>query len=169
MKRSRKTMGRGEIERRIKENQEATEAKEHEVEEAVVDSERVGDVHDSLDFGGTDEGADAVEQNLDAAQDTAVEVADERDAELEETHESAREHEDEISERVEFTESDRAKIVEAEHNIAVQETLDRITDSVEAIKEDLAFLEKSHEQAAEFREEAGRRQEELRSRIRRRS
>ena len=167
MRRNRNTVSRSETERRITENQEATSEKEDEFEEAVLDSERVDETRDSLDFGGTDQGADAVEQNLDGAQDKAGEVADERDEDLEQIHESGREHEDELSERVESNESDRTKIAQVEHDASMKETLEGIARSLEAIEEDLAYLKESHENAEESGQESDRRQKELRARIRR--
>jgi hypothetical protein len=167
MRRNRNTISRSETERRITENQEAASEKEEEFEEAVLDSEVVDETCDSLDFGGTDQGADAAEKHLGEAQDAAGEAADQRDVGLERAHEEGEAHEAELDERVESTESDQAKIAQAEHDASTKETLEGIARSLEAIEEDVAYLKESHEKAAESRQESDRRQKELRARIRR--
>ncbi len=161
------TISRSETERRFTENREAATAKEDEFEEAVQDSERVDETHESLDFGGTDEGADAVEQNLDGAQDAAGEAADERDTALEQIHSEGETHETELDERAESNESDQTKIAQTESESTLKETLEWVARSLDAIKEDLAYLKESHEKAADSRQESERRQSELRTRIRR--
>ena len=167
MARRRSTVGRSEIDQRIRENQEAATAQEEEFEEAVLDSEVVDETRDSLDLGGTDEGADETDQYLAEAQDHAADIAEDRDEQLDQIHDEGKETEAELDERVESNESDQERIAQAEHSITVKETLERVERSLETIREDIAFLEDANERSSRAWEELEQRQQDLRARIRR--
>ena len=167
MARRRGAIGRGEIDERIASTQETAEAKEDEIEEAVMDSEVVDGARDSLEFGGTDEGAEETDQYLAEAEDAAAEIADERDTELDQILEEGKETESELDERIESDESDQERVAEAERDAVMMETLDRVKRGIEALAEDIAFLEEANDRAAREREEHEQRQEELRARIKR--
>jgi hypothetical protein len=162
------TIGRGEIGQRISDNQEAAAARKGEFEEAVDDVVWVEETWDSLDFSGTDEGASETESFLDEANDQATDIAEDRDEQLAEIREEGKETEAELDERIESDQSDREKLAEAEHRVAMQETLERVKLGLEAIQEDIAFLEEANERSAEIWDGFDRDLEGLRGRIRQR-
>lgn len=106
----------------------------------VADMETVGETYDSLDRGGTLEGADEVEEAIRSAEDVTVEVFEHKDQEVEQLQEQGQEHGDDLQERSDRVESDIDKILDASGRIETQETRSELGRAEEVDQRDLEFL-----------------------------
>ena len=156
---------RSEVQDRVKKHEDDMREKAEDQEEVVSDAETVQQTLEDLDLGGTAEGADEVEQSIEAAEDVTVEVFEREDEELEQIQGESQEHEQELQERSDATESDLGKVSDASGNITTQETSNELIEAKEAAIHDVEFLDEHEQQAQEARQESDRLQAEQRSRV----
>lgn len=151
---------------RVDRNQDDMREKEREEELVVSDVETVRGTEDALDFGGTEEGAEALERAMESAEDTTIDVFEEKDGELEGIQGESDEHQQELDERSDVGEADIGKVSDARGRVDTDETNDKLSDAEDAIQEDIEFLDGLAERTREAREESERVQQEHQSRVR---
>jgi len=165
MRRSSKAIGRSEATERLDKHQEDAKEKTDQIEETVSDSETERDVLESIELGGTDEGAEQVEQNIEQAQDASQSEFDEGGRELEEVHEQTQEYEGEMHERSDSAGTDADRVEDGLGKLnsdAAKAQIERARDSLQS---DIEFLNDYEQRAQEAREESQRLHEEQQRRV----
>jgi len=151
---------RSEVTDRVERNANDLQEKAEASETVVEDAETVCDIRDKVELGGTAEGADEVTQALESAEDTAVEIFEDRDADVEEEQQESEEHEDELRERLDSTESDSAKLDDANGRIHTAEVAGKNAETKDAVTREIEFLDTHKQREAEGREQSERIQNE---------
>jgi len=166
MSRKGDTPSRGDIVERVEKHTADMAEKAESLDSIATDAETVRDTLESLDpGGGTSEGVDEVTHCIESAEQVTVEIFDREDAELEEIQGEAEEHEGEIRERTEVSQSDMEKVSDAAGKVELQETSSELDRAREGIADDIEFLDDQSEQARAAREENERLQQDHRARV----
>jgi len=145
---------RTEVESTVEGHKEAMDEKGEEIEKTVCDVEVEKQTLDDLELGGTQEGADTVEQSIESAQDTSVGEFDEQSGELEQVHGEVEEYEGELNERSDTTSSDMDKISEASGQINSDAPKGEMDAARDAAQEDIDFLDGMEQSDQEARAES---------------
>ena len=156
---------RNELTETIEKQEDDMSEKAEELETTVSDVETVRDTLDSLDFGGTAEGADEVETSIENAEDVTVEVFERQDEGLEEIQGDVEDYESELQGRHGSSESDLGKLSDASGHVETQETVNELVNSKEGLLRDIEFLSGQTDRAKEARDESERVQNELQGRL----
>jgi len=155
---------RHEVNEKVDRSKEDLQEKADEADTVVEDIETVRRTLDELDFGGTADGADEVEQSIEEAEDVTVDVFDREDEEVEELQQENEEYEGDLQEHSDTVESDLGKISDASGRIETQETTNELVKAKEASIRDIEFLGEQVERANESRQESERIQQDHQTR-----
>jgi P2-related tail formation protein len=142
------------------------EEKSQEIEKVVSDVETVRQTLESLDLGGTAEGAEETEQALDSAEEVTVDVFDREDEQLDTKQNETEEYEGNLNERSDTSKSDLGKISDASTQIDTTETTNELVKAKDSAIRDIEFLEGQARRALDARNESERVQNEHQSRVR---
>lgn len=157
---------RGEINEKVEKNKEEMTEKVEELDTTATDTETVRETLENLDFEGTAEGVDSVEEAVTEAEDVTVDIFDEEDEELNEFIDSeVKEHEQELQERTDSSESDFEKVSDAVDQIATQKTNKELERAKTEIRDDIEFLDEQNEDSRDAREENELLQKQHRGRV----
>lgn len=153
------------VEETVQEHDEKMDEKVDELEVYTEDTETVRETQESLELETTLEGAESVENDIDAAEDVTVEIFDREDDVLEELQDDTQEYADELQERHDTGESDLEKISDASGRTETPETVNKYADAKTSALEEMDFLKDNNEKAEEARQESEQAQQELENRI----
>jgi len=156
---------RGEVSETVKEHEVGMREKEEDLDVLATDAETVRDTLDSLDFSGTSEGVDAVEAEIEEADNVTVEIFEREDDSLESIQGDSEEYQNELQGRNDSDELDLGKISDAAGRVTTQETVGKLADAKNAVSEDMDFLKNEIDQANEARQQSEEMQRELKNRI----
>ena len=159
------TPSQGEITEKVDKRKEDMREKGEEMDESVSDVETVRQTLESLEFAGTAEGGEAVEQAIEGAEDTSVDEFDQRSGDLEGIHQETHEDEDGLQERSDTTSEDLGKISDASGEIHSDATDNELVAAKESAMRDIEFLDDHRSQAEQAREESERLQQEYQARV----
>jgi hypothetical protein len=165
MRRKGDTPTRSEVTETVEKHKDDMSEKVEELDTIATDTETVRDTLESLDFGGTSDGAEEVESAIDQAEDVTVEIFDREDENLEEIQGDTEEYEGELQERTDSSESDLDKVSDAAGKIETQETVGELENAKAAVSSDIEFLREQDETAKQAREENEQLQQNHRSRV----
>lgn len=140
---------RSEVTDTVQKHEDDMTEKGEDIDVVATDLETVDETLENLEFEGTDEGTDAVEVEMEEAEDVTVEIFEQEDENLEEMQSEAGDYQDELQERTDTSEKDLGKIVDASGRIETQETIDKLVDAKSAVLEDMDFLNEEIEHAEE--------------------
>ena len=160
------TPTRGEVTDSVQKCGDDMTEKGGEMDITTSDVEVTRETMESLDFGGTVEGADEVESSIQEAEDVTVDIFEEQDAELEDIQSDTEEDEQGLRERSDTSESDLGKVSDASGRIETQETVNELVKTKEGLLRDIEFLDENADQDRDSREESERIQQELENRVR---
>jgi len=136
-----------------------------EVEKPVSDNEVIADVLDSLEGGGSAEGADSAEGNIEAAQEVSSNEFEEESRELEQIQDENSEVEDDLKERSDSASSDAEKIRGARDQVNSDAANRELSSAEDEELRDQEFLDEQADRALEAREESKRLHEEHEARV----
>lgn len=156
---------RGDIKRRIDDDQKHMDNWEQKLEEDAEDIEISRDTQAKLELDTTEEGAMGVLENLDDAQNKGLESFDEDEKQLTDVHLESKEHGETLDTRERSGESDIKHLETKERRLHLNETMEHFTKALEGLSEDVAFLRDEAERNRELREQSDNRAKILRSRI----
>jgi len=165
MRRKSDTPSRSEVTETIEKHKSDMSEKTDKLDIIASDKETVVDTQNHLDFGGTQEGSDAVETILGEAEDVTVEIFSQENEGLEEIQTDADEYRDGLQENSDSVESDLGKISDAGGQIETKETVDKLKDAETSVSEDRDFLKEQMDRAKEARDENKQLQEVLKGRV----
>ena len=155
-----RTVSRSEVDdsgRRIEKRME-------DVERALeILSEDVGTVRKTLaqlERGGTAEGADSTDRHIRGAEDITTQHFDEKDRELDHTHQDSGDREHDLDQRSTADESDLKMVTDAERQIETQDARAELAKAEQETLQDIEFLKQQLGRA----EDARQRSEDLRRR-----
>ena len=157
---------RGEVTDSVQKHGDEMTEKGGEMDITTSDVEVTRETMESLDLGGTVEGADEVESSIQEAEDVTVDIFEEQDAELEDIQSDTEEDEQELRERSDTSESDLGKVSDASGRIETHETVSELVKTKEGLLRDIEFLDENADRDREAREESERIQQELENRVR---
>jgi len=107
------------------------------LEKTVEEVETIRDVLAKLEFNGTSDGAEKIEQSVEGAEDATEQIFDQQDRELDETQESNKEFKEEMEGKETSSESDLGKLSDAggrlENESAVKEFLSAKNEALRQI------------------------------------
>ena len=156
---------RSEVNEKIDISRKEMDEKENDLDKIATDVETVRQTLESLDFGGTAEGAEELEGSIEGAEDVTTDVFDRQDSTLEKIQEDNQEFEGELSERKGTSESDMGKVSEAGARIETNETISELEKAKEAISRDIEFLFEQIDQASDARKKSEDIQERHNARV----
>ena len=160
------TPTRGEVTEKVKENTEKMEEGVEKLDTVASDTETTRETLESLDFSGTAEGTDFIEEAIEKAEDLTVDIFDGQDEELDEFIDSeVKEHEQELQERTDSSESDFEKVSDAVDQIATDQTKDELERANTEIRDDIEFIDEQQQASQESREENETLQQQHRNRV----
>ena len=165
MKRRTDVKSRPEINQAIDKSGNDMQEKEADLDKIAADVETVRETLESLDFGGTSEGADAVEVTMEGAEDITEDVFDRGDEELEQIQEEDEEYQGELEEAADSDESDLEQISDASSRIETSETVEGLVQAKEAALRDIDFLSEQINRAREARDRSEQTQREYQNRV----
>jgi chromosome segregation ATPase len=165
MARLRDVPNRSEIEGKIEKADKDMDEKGEMLDKIATDLETIRHTLVNLDLGGTREGADELEASFENTDRTTTEIFHEKDGELERVQEENKEHEREIEERRNSSESDLGKISEATAKISTNESISELLKAKEAGLQEIDFLKNQIERAREAMSRSEAIQEQLKGRI----
>ena len=156
---------RGDITRRIDDNSAGMETRGEKAEEVTEDFEKIEETRDALDLSGTEEAVVETEQRLDEGKEITRDEFEEEARELAELQDDSRDRENDLEERRSLSEADAEKVGDAGLAIVTEQTLEKIAESLDVIREDISFMHEEQMRAWESRDESERRLIGLRARI----
>lgn len=142
-----------EITEKVEKHENDMHEKTEDVEKTVEDVETVRQTLEELDFGGTAEGGEAVEQSIEGAENVSVGEFDSESSALEELEHESEEHEGELQERNDTTTADLGKISDASGRIHSDAANSELIAAKESALRDIEFLSDQAQRAQEAREE----------------
>ena len=140
---------------------EKTDALEKHADDAETERETL----ESLDLTGTSDAAEAVEQAVEAAQETSVREFEEDGEALEKVQSEGEEFEGELRERTDAASSDMDKIADGENRLHSDEAKNELEKAKMETQRDIEFLDEQEREAQEARQESERLHNEQRARI----
>ena len=156
---------RGEVTDTVDRSQGDMREKEGGLEKIADDVEVVRQTLENLDFGGTAEGTEAVEEAVRGAEDVTEETFDREDQELDEVQGRDEEYQGELQEHSEASDADLDKLSEASGQIDTRETVNESVKAKEAALRDVEFLAEQIRRAQEARDESERTQSDYENRV----
>lgn len=155
---------RPEVTGEIETKKEEMDAKETDLDTIASDYEIAVQTLENIE-GGTVEGFDETEKNIEAAEDVTVEVFEKKDDELEEVQSDTQNFEGEIKDHQGSAESDLGKLSDASGMIETTETINKLVEAKETVMRDIEFLDSEIDRARDAREKSDAVQEKHRARI----
>lgn len=134
------------------------------LETIVGDIETIRQTLDSLEGGGTTEGADSVEGHIQEADNVTVEAFGREDEGLERTQAESQEYGGELQEHGDAADSDRQRISDAERSLRTDDAAGALRETLDAAQEDVEFLKEQFERNSNDHKESEQIQQELQSR-----
>jgi hypothetical protein len=165
MKRRSDAISRNEVHERRDGYEKNMEKKEVDLDEIASDVETVRRTLESLDFRGTSEGAEEVENAIESAEDVTEREFDGEDEQLERVQQENQEFEGELQERKDSSESDVKKVSDAAGEIKTTDTIKELESARDAALRDIDFLREHFDRARTAREKSDAAQERLRTRV----
>jgi hypothetical protein len=167
MPRKRKTdiPTRSEVTERVEKNKDDMEEHVEELDTIASDFETVEKTLSELEFGGTADAADEVEDVFEQAEDVTIEKFDEEDEVLEEVQDETEDHENELQERSDSSQMDLGKISDASGRIETDDTVNELINAKEGVLKDIDFIDEHQQIAEEARDESERLQQEHQNRV----
>ena len=159
------TKTRAEVSETVERSSEDMREKGDDLEKVAADVATVRETLESLEFGGTAEGSEAVEISIRGAEDVTTEVFDREDGELQEVHAGAEGFQDELQENSSSVDADLERISDAGGELETQETVNELVKAKDAALHDIDFLQEQISAAREAREESERAREEYRQEV----
>jgi|GEM_PF-1679005 ABC-type transporter Mla subunit MlaD len=156
---------RSEITEKIDKGKDEMSEKTEHLDTVAADTETVMETLDSLDLAGTADAIEQIEGAIEEARDVTHEVFEREDDDLNEMLTDVQEHEDELQERSDASESDLQEISEATDKIATDETTRGLEHAQAKIQDDIEFLQEQRDSARESREESERLRQEYQQRM----
>jgi len=149
-----------------------TETSEHDLEEQLdvlgekhEEVEAVRDTIGKLDFGGTLEAGEHLEDDMGEVEDAAMEVFDKEDGKMEDVEGENEDIEESLTETMEGNEAEQEKLEGLRPDIETDVTRRKIEEAMQTIVKDVEFFADQIVQAIEAREQAKRTQEDLKGRV----
>ena len=156
---------RGEITEKVEKHRTDMHEKGDQIAKSVSDVEVERQTRDQLDLGGTAEAAEAIEQALDATEDTSVKEFDAESQALDQVCNEAEGHEAELRERSDAAGADLDKLSDAGGRLHGDSASRELTKAREEDQRDIEFLKEQEAHAREAREESKRLHEEHQQRV----
>lgn len=156
---------RSEVTEKVEHQQDSMDQKNEELDTIATDTETVRDTLEALEFDGTAEGSDDVEEAIEKSEDVTVEIFEHEDENLEEIQSDTEEYEGELHERSDSSESDLDKISDAAAKIETRDTVDELAHAKEAVSSDIEFISEQERLAKDARDESEHLQQEHRGRV----
>lgn len=148
------------VEKRKSEMQETGER----IEENTEDVEITRETLDSLE-GGTQEGADQIDQHIEEAQDASVQEFEDNTNDLEQIQGETEEYEGELKENTDTLTSDVDRISGARDQLHSDAAGSELDEARSAAEQDIEFLQEHEQRAKDARDESQRLHEEHRNRV----
>jgi hypothetical protein len=159
------TKSQGDITETVEQSATDMQEKLGDLDKIQQDVQTVRETLESLDFGGTTEGADAVEESVTGAEETTVDVFDREGEQLDDIQAENEEYEGELNEHSESDKSDLDKISNASNRIDTDETVSELVRAKEAALRDVDFLVAQIERAKSARDESENTQQEYKNQV----
>jgi len=159
------TPTRGEVTDTVEKQREDMSDQIEQLDIIATDTETVRDTLEALDLNGTAEGSEQVESAIEQAESAAVGRFSEEDDTLEQIQDVTEEHEAELQERSDASESDLDKISDAAGKIETQEAAGELENAKEAASSDIEFLKSQEQISRDARAENEQLQQEHRGRV----
>jgi len=156
---------KSEIDEKVRGDSQNMEIKGEDLEKAAQDCETLIRTIQSLDFRGTAEGAEQVEKHMDAAENTAENTFDSEDQEMEKIQEGVQEHEKDLNERQDTTDSDLGKVSEASAKIELQAANEFLTDAKDSLLQDIDYMKEKITEMIQAKDKSEAIQEKLREKV----
>jgi len=131
------------------------------LDERRADVESLRATVESMDFGGTSDAIETMENALDSAEGVVVETFDRESDELAEVQTGNSEHGEELQERSDADRGDAERISQTSEGISTRESVNELAKARDALLEDIDHLLEQIDRS----KEAGERSEELQSNI----
>ncbi len=163
--RRRETRSRGELSREVDEGKEQLDAQIDEVGKGVNDTEVVEGTRRAVREGLTEEGKDAADTPLEAAEGIARDHAEKHDAAAAELEREGEERGLRLGERIDLARETRDTATRDVEKLHVQESMDRVELAVKEIHQEIEIISEIQRRDDESRLECQRLLEELRARI----
>ena len=138
---------------------------EGEMDKTVCDVETVRETLDALEFGGTSEGADAVEMSVKGAEGVTENVFDSQDGELDRIQAEGEDFEGDLGERTDRDNADLDKLSDASSRMETQETVTEFLKAKDAALDDLDVLKEMIGEAQDARQESENTQSDYGARV----
>lgn len=165
MKRRRHSESRSEVEKKVETSEKKLDERVDALDKMDKDVRIVREMIADMEFGGTLEGADELEQSVEATEDTAVEVFDEGNQKLEEVETENEALEGDLKEKKETNESDQGKLEDSKQKIEAGKTLQELEQAKENVLRDIQFLADKITRAKEARDQALEEQKGMKNRV----
>ncbi len=163
MARRSRLSSRSEISGKVEKHREDMNEKGEEIEKDVSDIETVRETLDSLE-GGTEDGAEAVGQSIEAAEGIGVGEFDQDSDELQQVHDETQEHEGKIHEGSDTVSSDLGKISDASGRIHGDAVNNELINAKEEAIRDKEFLDDEEKETQGDQKESQRLHDEHQAR-----
>jgi hypothetical protein len=155
------TKSRDEIRERVDRTAEDMDNRGAVLDERRVDVEALRVTVENMDFGGTSDAIEIMENALDGAEDVVVETFDRESDELDDVQADNAEHGEELHERSDADRGDAERISETSGSISTRESVNELTRARDALLEDIDRLLEQIDRS----KEVGQRSEELQNSI----
>lgn len=129
------------------------------------DVQTVRETLESLDFGGTRECGDAVEESMSSAEDVTVDTFDREGEQLDEIQGENESYEGELHEHSDSDKSDIEKVSDASSRTETGDTISELVRAKEAAMRDIDFLAEQIQRAKDARETSEKTQQEYTQRV----
>ncbi|MCO6438546.1 MAG: hypothetical protein J5J06_15755 [Phycisphaerae bacterium] len=156
---------RSDLTRTVDDRKTEFDEKTDALEKHADDVETERETLESLDLTGTSDAAEAVEQAVEAAQETSVREFEEDGETLEQVQNEGEEFEKELHERSDAASSDMGKIADGENRLHSDEAKSELEKAKMETQRDIELLDEHEREAQEARQESERLHEEQRARI----
>lgn len=165
MNRKRDIPTRQEVTERITNDGKEMEIKESDLDRIATDVETVRRTIESLDFGGTAEGAEQLEHAIEGAEKVTEDVFEKENENLEQVQVVSEAYESKMDDHRGVTESDLGKVSNDSAQIETNETINALIRAKEAVLKDIDFLTDQVKRAHEAIEKSDDHQRQLEERV----
>ena len=156
---------RQEVKDRIEKDREEMEIKESDLDRVAKDVETVRGTISSLDFGGTAEGSEQLEQAIERAEKVTEDVFGQENDILEHVQAESESYESKMDDHRNLAETDLGKISRDSAQIETKETINALVQAKEAVLKDIDFLADQIRRAGEAIEKSEAHQKQLEERV----
>ena len=156
------TRSRGEISGRVDRTAEDMDSRGADLEDRRSEVQSLREAVENMDFGGTSDAIEIMENALDNAEKVVVDTAERQSEELDEVQADNAEHGDELQDRADADRGDAENISDVSSGISIGESVNELTRARDKLLEDFDFLDDALKRA----QEAGERSEEHQNKVR---